>query len=89
MYHGRREVKGYLRQSRSRWEEGNSTPEHFIAAGNRIVVFVFARFRAKGSNTWQEVKLADVYTIRDDKIVQTNAFADREWALRWAGAKAL
>lgn len=88
VYHGRKEVEGYLRQSRSRWAEGSSKPERFIAAGDRIVVFVFARYRAKGSKNWQEVKLADVYTIRDGKIVQMNAFADRQQALRWAGAKA-
>lgn len=88
VYHGRKEVEGYLRQSRSRWAQGSSKPDRFIAAGNRIVVFVFNRYRAKGSKNWQEVKLADVYTIRNGKIVQMNAFKDREQALRWAEAKA-
>lgn len=84
-YHGREAVKGYLRQSRAGWAEGSSEPEHFITAGNRIVVFVYARFRKKGSNEWQEVRLADVYTMRVGKIVQMNAFSDRQQALKWAG----
>jgi ketosteroid isomerase-like protein len=84
-YHGREAVKGYLRQSRAGWAEGTSEPEHFITAGNRIVVFVYARFRKKGSNEWQEVRLADVYTMRAGKIVQMNAFSDRQKALKWAG----
>jgi uncharacterized protein len=84
-YHGREEVKGYLTQSRAGWTEGSSEPEQFITAGDRIVVFVHARFRLKGQSEWQEVRLADVYTVRDGKIVQMRAFADRQQALRWVG----
>lgn len=86
-YHGRDAVKGYLEQSRSSWTKGSSRPERIVVAGNRIIVFVFARFIAKGTNEWHETKLADVYTIRGGRIVQMNAFADREQALRWSGAK--
>jgi ketosteroid isomerase-like protein len=84
-YHDRDEVKRYLAQSRAPWAEGSSEPEQFIPFGNRIVVFVHARFRPKGSNEWTDVRLADVYTIRDGKIVQMRAFADRQEALRWVG----
>jgi uncharacterized protein len=78
-------VKRYLTQSRAPWAEGSSEPEEFIPSGNRIVVFVHARFRPKGNNEWTDVRLADVYTIRDGKIVEMRAFADRQQALRWAG----
>ncbi|HEV2289149.1 MAG TPA: nuclear transport factor 2 family protein [Candidatus Acidoferrales bacterium] len=86
-YHGRDAVKGYLSQSRSGWTQGTSKPVRLILAGNRIVVFVFVRFRPKGGNDWHEAKIADVYTVRRGKIVQMNAFADRHEALRWAGVK--
>ena len=85
-YHGREQVKQYLTQSRANWAEGSSEPVQFIPSGNRIVVFVHARFRLKNSNDWQVVDLADVYTIRDSKIVAMRAFADRQEALKWAGA---
>ena len=85
-YHGRAGVKRYLTQSRAAWAEGSSEPERFITAGNRIVVFVHARVRAKGSDQWQEVSLADVYTVRGGKVLEMRAFADRQEALRWAGA---
>jgi uncharacterized protein len=62
-YHGRDGVKRYLTQSRAAWAEVSSQPEQFIPAGDRIVVLVHARVRPKGSNDWQDVKLADVYTI--------------------------
>lgn len=84
-YHGRDGVKRYLTQSRAAWAEISSEPEQFIAAGNRIVVFVHAKLRPKGSNEWQDVRLADVYTVRDGKIVEMRAFADRQEALRWVG----
>ena len=80
-HHGTAEVQGYLTRSRAGWAEGRSEPERFIAAGDRIVVFVHARFRGKGSAEWGEVRLADVYTFRDGRPVQMRAFADREEAL--------
>jgi uncharacterized protein len=86
-YHGREGAKQYLTQSRAAWAEVNSEPERFITAGDRIVVFVHARVRAKGSDQWQEVRLADVYTVRDGKIVGMRAFADRGEALRWVGVE--
>ena len=84
VYHGRDGVKHYLTQSRA-LTKGSSEPEQFIPAGNRIVVLVHARVRPKGSSDWQDVRLADVYTIRGGKIVQMRAFADRQEALRWVG----
>jgi len=86
MYHGREQVKQYLTQSRANWAEGSSEPVQFILAGNRIVVFVHARFRPKDSSDWHVVDLADVYAVRDSRIVAMRAFADRQEALKWAGA---
>jgi ketosteroid isomerase-like protein len=90
-YHGREEVKRYLAQSRAAWAEGSSEPERFITSGNRIVVFVHARVRPriplKDSQQWQDVKLADVYTISNGHAIQMRAFADRHEALRWAGVE--
>jgi uncharacterized protein len=86
-YHGRDEVKRYLTQSRAAWAEASSEPERFIAFGNRIVVLVHARVRSRESNEWQDVRLADVYTMRNGKAIQMRAFADRQEALGWAGAE--
>jgi uncharacterized protein len=88
-YHGHDGVRRYLTQSRAAWAEVSSEPEQFIPAGNHIVVFVHARVRAKGSSEWQDVRLADVYTVRNGKAIQMRAFADREEALRWARVKSL
>lgn len=83
-YHGRDAVKQYLTQSRAGADEVISEREQFIVAGDRIVVFVYARVLPKGGGDWQVIRLADVYTLRDGKIVAMRAFANREDALRWA-----
>jgi uncharacterized protein len=86
-YHGHAGVTKYLTQSRAGWAEGRSEPEQFITSGDRVVVFVHARFRLKDSKEWREVRLADVYTFRDGKPVKMRAFVDRKEALRWAGVE--
>jgi ketosteroid isomerase-like protein len=87
-YHGRERAKRYLAQSYAAWAEVASEPEQFILHGDQVVVFVHARVRAKGSNDWQDVRLADVYTFRDGKAVRMHAFADRQQALRSVGIEA-
>jgi ketosteroid isomerase-like protein len=78
-------VKAYLTQSRNAWADVRSEPERFIPVGDRIVVFVHARVRPEGSDAWQEVRLADVYTFRNGTVVHMEAFAHREDALRAVG----
>lgn len=85
-YRGREAAKQYLTNSRSSVAEVISEPEQFMAAGDRIVVFVYARVRPKNSTHWQEVRLADVYLFRDLTPIQMRAFANRQSALDWANS---
>jgi ketosteroid isomerase-like protein len=85
-YHGRDGARKYLTNSRASVAEVISEPEQFIPAGDRIVVFVYARVRPKDSATWQEVRLADVYLFRDLIPIQMHAFANRQQALDWANS---
>ena len=84
-YHGQAGVSQYLTQSRAGWAEGRSEPEKFIVARDRVVVFVHARIRMKGSNEWHEIRLADVYIFREGRPIRMRAFADRKEALEWVG----
>lgn len=84
-YHGIEGAKHYLAQSRAGAAQIISEPEQFIAAGNRIVVFVRARVLPKHSTTWQDIRLADVYTFQNGRVTAMHAFTNREDALRWAG----
>ena len=87
-YHRVDGARQYLAQSRAGAAEVISEPEQFIPAGNRIIVFVHARVLPKGSNTWQDVRLADVYTFQNGRVTNMRAFANRVDALRWAGVTA-
>jgi uncharacterized protein len=84
-YHGIDGAKRYLTQSRAGAAEIISEPERFIVSGDRIVVFVHARRRPKNGDGWKEIRLADVFTFRNGKVIQMRAFADRQQALCWAG----
>ena len=61
-----------------------SKSERFIPVGDRIVVFVYARVLPKENGTWQDIRLADVYTFQGGKVKKMRAFANREDALNWA-----
>ena len=84
-YHGVDGARQYLTQSRASVVQVISTPEQFIPAGDRIVVFVHARVLPRESNTWQDIRLADVYTVQNGRATKMRAFANREEALRWVG----
>jgi ketosteroid isomerase-like protein len=83
-YHGVEGAKQYLAQSRAGAAQVISEPERFISADDRIVVFVHARVLPKDSNTWQDMRLADVYAFQNGRATKMRAFASREDALRWA-----
>ena len=78
-YRGRDSAQQYLAQSRAAWAEVSSEPERFIPAGHRIVVFVHARVRAKGSSTWQDVRLAAPQAQRREHVqARVHARHDRQ-----------
>jgi len=45
-------------------------------------------FAPEGSNRGQDVSLADVYTVGNGRVVEMQAFAGRQEALRGVGAEA-
>ncbi len=84
-YRGVEGAKRYLANSWASVTLVISQPEQFISAGDRIVVFVHARVLPKNSETWQDIRLADVYTFQNGRATKMRAFANREDALRWVG----
>lgn len=86
IYRGREEAKRYLSQSRNGAASVVSVPEKFVVSGDRIVVFVHAKVQSKADDTPQDIRLADVYTFRDGRVVEMRAFSDQQEALRWAQA---
>lgn len=86
-YHGLEAVKAHISQGRSSWAEGACEPERFVAAGDKIVVFLHIRVRLKDQTEWIDGRIADVFTFRNGKAIQFRTFADELQALEWAGVE--
>lgn len=86
-YHGIEVVKAHISQQRGNWAEGSCEPERFIVAGDRIIVFVNVRVRLNNETEWRTGRIADVYTFRDGKAIQSRTFTDTRQALEWAGVQ--
>jgi ketosteroid isomerase-like protein len=87
-YRGLAEVEAHLSQARETWAEGSCEPVRFIAAGDKVIVFVDVRARLKHESEWREGQLADVYTFRNGKAIQFRSFPIRRQALEWVGVQA-
>ena len=87
-FRGHAEVQAHLSEARATWAEGSCEPERFIAAGDKIIVFLHVHVRLQDHAEWIDGDIADVYTFRNGKAIQMRHFGDREQALEWAGVKA-
>jgi ketosteroid isomerase-like protein len=87
-YHGLEAVTAHVAKARGTWAEGSCEPQRFIAAGDRVIVFVHVRVRLKTETEWREGRTADVFTFRNGKAIQFRTFADERQALEWAGVNA-
>lgn len=86
-YRGIPDVLEHLKKGRGTWAEGTCEPEKFLESGDKVVVYLYARVRLKGSNEWVGGRFADGFVFRDDKISQWFSFGERAEALKWAGIK--
>jgi ketosteroid isomerase-like protein len=84
-YHGPQEVRQFLEDQRKPFDEVRFEPEEFFERGERIVVFVLARFRPRGSSAMVETRIAHLWTMRDGKATRGEAFPTREEALQAVG----
>lgn len=86
-YRGIAEVQEHVTKGRATWAEGTCEPEQFLENGDKVVVYLRARVRLKGSTEWVGGRFADGFVFRDGKIIQYLSFGERADALKWAGIK--
>ena len=73
---GRENVKKFF-ESVSEHVEGEAfNVQEFIASGDRVVVVGDERMRVKATGLAFEMEWADVFTLRDGKIVRFREYAD-------------
>jgi ketosteroid isomerase-like protein len=83
-YRGIKEVQEHVAKGRVTWAEGTCNPEGFFENGDRVVVYLHALVRLKGSTEWIDAQFADGFVFQDGKIIQYLAFRERADALNWA-----
>ncbi len=84
-YRGIAEVQEQVRKGRGTWAEGTCEPERFLENGDKVVVYLHAWVRLKGSTEWVGGRFADGFVFRNAKIIQYLSFGERAEALKWAG----
>jgi uncharacterized protein len=78
-------VREYLRRWEADWEDLRTVAEEFLDAGERVVVTVHFAGRGRGSGIDVDVRLYEVWTFRDGKVVRMDEFTGRTEALEAAG----
>jgi ketosteroid isomerase-like protein len=84
-YHGPQGVAKYLTLSYEASEKVQSLPEEILEVGDKIFVLVHFHAWPKGGGQPREGRIADVYTIRDGKVVQMQAYSEPEEARKAVG----
>jgi ketosteroid isomerase-like protein len=84
-YRGHEGVLRNLAEWLEGWEEFRLEPEEFLEAGDQVVVLVRQSGRGKGSGVEIEGRLAQVFGLREGKVVWARTYTSREEALKAAG----
>ena len=84
-YRGIAQVQQHVTEGRGTWAEGTCDPEKYLQNRDKVVVYLHARVRLKGSTEWVGGRFADGFEFRNGKIVQYLSFGERAQALEWAG----
>ena len=82
---GREEVIEGTRRYWGTWDEYRLEVEELIDAGPSVVVTVHERGRGKGSGAPFDKRWAQVWTLREGRIIRWAFFADKAVALEAAG----
>jgi ketosteroid isomerase-like protein len=67
------------------WEDNRVRAERFIEIGNRVLVLSRRTARGRRSGMPLDQALADIFTLRDGKIVRWEVYWDRHEGMRAAG----
>ena len=76
----------YLTLAYAATEQVQNVPEEILVVGDKIAVFLHFRVWPKGGGEPQEGHIADVYTVREGKVVQMQACADPAEARKAIGS---
>jgi ketosteroid isomerase-like protein len=67
------------------WDDWRIEPETFIDAGGDQVILIFREIGRSESGLRMDERHAELYTVRDSKVVYRKGFSDPDEALAAAG----
>jgi ketosteroid isomerase-like protein len=85
VYRGREEFRRFIEDLEDPFEQTVTELEKVVATADQVVALVKIRRRLRGSSSEVEIRIGELYTLRDGKLVRGQGFAEREKALEAAG----
>jgi ketosteroid isomerase-like protein len=83
VYHGHAGVLEFIRGWLALWDSTSVQPEAFVDAGDKVVVLTTETTSVGGAEVTEHH--AELYTLRDGKVINWRAFTDQSEALKAAG----
>ncbi len=88
VYRGKDEVRRFLEEEwLGNWDLHEARVENVLDAGDHVVVFWSQRMVGRGSGAPAELKSAQVWTLRDGKVVRIDNYTDHAEAVEAAGLR--
>jgi ketosteroid isomerase-like protein len=87
MTHGREELRREIARWQGAWEDLTTEIEGIEAKGENVLLLVYQSGVGKGSGAPMEMRYAQVFSIRDERIVRMKTYLDRAAAFEAAGTR--
>ena len=87
VYQGRDACGRFFERWFGTWDEIRMTPERFIEHGDSVLALMIIEGRGKGSGVPVVIHSADLFTVRDGKIISLVGYPDRAEGLEAVGVQ--
>jgi ketosteroid isomerase-like protein len=85
VYRGREEVSRFLSEWLASWDSYEAGVDGVFDAGDRVVAFWWQRMTGQGSGVPVELDSAQIWTVRDGRVIRIDNYTHRAEALEAAG----
>jgi ketosteroid isomerase-like protein len=86
-YRGIEGARQFIAEWTEAWDDWELEVEDYIDAGKRVVVLLRQRGRSKATGVPVEMRLGQVWTLRDEQQIRMQMYASPEEALEAAGLR--
>ena len=87
VYSGREEVSRFLDEWLASWDAYEAGVDEILDAGDRVVALWWQRMTGRESGVPVELASAQVWTLRDGRVIRIDNYTDRAEALESVGLR--